>query len=345
MRGEVAVDRIYTDSWRFPMPLLCAAFEPGTLDKTLDVMLKDDYGDIARAEAHYYRGCPDEARRLAEPYLLSDDLSLRLSACLLCAYANLSLNRALAARRCLAYLEETGKGQRAAKDPRAQASYMLLAASACVLLHFPSPVSRGEFDLYASLLPEGLRLFATYALAHRAYLDGDYGRCVGMAENALSMKQESYPVPEVFLHLIAAVGWINQREADRANAHFMRAWQIAQPDGLIEIVGEHHGLLQGVLESCLKKDHPQEFAEIIKVTERFSRGWRRVHNPGAGATVAKSLTTTEFAIAMLACRGWTNDEIAAHMGISRGTVKNRLSNTYAKLGITSRAALKQFVLL
>ena len=34
-----------------------------------------------------------------------------------------------------------------------------------------------------------------------------------------------------------------------------------------------------------------------------------------------------------------------HMGISRGTVKNRLSNTYAKLGITSRAALKQFVLL
>ncbi|MFR3924759.1 MAG: helix-turn-helix domain-containing protein [Collinsella sp.] len=24
---------------------------------------------------------------------------------------------------------------------------------------------------------------------------------------------------------------------------------------------------------------------------------------------------------MLACRGWTNDEIAAHMGISRGTVK------------------------
>ncbi len=210
---------------------------------------------------------------------------------------------------------------------------------------FPSPVSRGEFDLYASLLPEGLRLFATYALAHRAYLDGDYGRCVGMAENALSMKQESYPVPEVFLHLIAAVGWINQREADRANAHFMRAWQIAQPDGLIEIVGEHHGLLQGVLESCLKKGHPQEFAEIIKVTERFSRGWRRVHNPGTGATVAESLTTTEFAIAMLACRGWTNDEIAAHMGISRGTVKNRLSNTYAKLGITSRAALKQFVLL
>lgn len=185
------MDRIYTDIWRFPMPLMCAAFKPGTLDKTLDVIPKDDYGVIARAEACYYRGCPEEACRLAEPYLLSNDLSLRLSACLLCAYANLSLNRALAARRCLAYLEETGKSQKGAGDPRARASYMLLAASACVLLHFPSSVSRNEFDSYASLLPEGLRLFATYALAHRAYLDGDYGRCVGMAENALSMKQES----------------------------------------------------------------------------------------------------------------------------------------------------------
>ena len=220
---------------------------------------------------------------------------------------------------------------------------MLLAASACVLLHFPSPVSRSEFDSYASLLPEGLRLFTTYALAHRAYLDGDYGRCVGMAENALSMKQESYPIPEVFLHLIAAVGWINQREADRANIHFMRAWQIAQPDGLIEIVGEHHGLLQGVLESCLKKDHPLEFAEIIKVTERFSRGWRRVHNPGAGATVAESLTTTEFAIAMLASRDWSNQEIADCMGLSVNTEKHIISDILATLHVNSRKELLQFV--
>ncbi len=57
-----------------------------------------------------------------------------------------------------------------------------------------------------------------------------------------------------------------------------------------------------------------------------------------------ALTTTEFAISMLACRGWSNTEIADHMGISRGTVKNRLSTTYAKLGITSRSGLKEFML-
>ena len=247
------MSQMQDEPWRFPMPLMCSAFESGMLDYTLAQMPKDGFGAIAHAEAFYYRGLPDDACRLAEPYLTSEDLSLRLSACLICAYANLSLNRSVAARRCLRHLEETGKDPRVTENPRARASYMLFAASACVLLHFPSPVSREEFNSYAALLPEGLRLFATYALAHRSYLEGDYGRCVGMAENALSMKQGSYPVAEVFLHLMAAVGWINQHDTDRAKAHFVRAWHIAQPDDLIEMLGEHHGLLQGVLESCLKK--------------------------------------------------------------------------------------------
>ena len=42
-------------------------------------------------------------------------------------------------------------------------------------------------------------------------------------------------------------------------------------------------------------------------------------------------------MAMLACRGWTNAEIARHMEVSPGTVKNRLSGVYAKLGIGTRA--------
>ena len=58
-----------------------------------------------------------------------------------------------------------------------------------------------------------------------------------------------------------------------------------------------------------------------------------------GEDVADDLTTTEFTMAMLACRGWTNAEIARHMEVSPGTVKNRLSGVYAKLGIGTRAEL------
>ena len=84
---------------------------------------------------------------------------------------------------------------------------------------------------------------------------------------------------------------------------------------------------------------PDDFARIIEITYRFSYGWRRIHNPDSGEDVADDLTTTEFTMAMLACRGWTNAEIARHIRVSPGTVKNRLSGVYAKLGIGTRAEL------
>lgn len=90
----------------------------------------------------------------------------------------------------------------------------------------------------------------------------------------------------------------------------MQAWEIARPDGLIEGIGEHHGLLQGLIETCLKKDYPKDYERIIAITYKFSFGWRRIHNPDTNEYVADNLTTTEFTIAMLASRGWTNQEIA-----------------------------------
>ena len=54
----------------------------------------------------------------------------------------------------------------------------------------------------------------------------------------------------------------------------------------------------------------EDFKRIIDITYRFSSCWRRVHNPITGHDVADDLTTTEFAIAMLAARGWTTQEIA-----------------------------------
>ena len=96
----------------------------------------------------------------------------------------------------------------------------------------------------------------------------------------------------------------------------MEAWRIAKPDDLIEGIGEHHGLLQGLIETCMRKEYPKDYARIIDITYRFSAGWRRIHNPHTNEDVADNLTTTEFTIAMLANRGWTNKEIAEYMDIT-----------------------------
>ena len=79
------------------------------------------------------------------------------------------------------------------------------------------------------------------------------------------------------------------KDIDAAKAHFGAAWDIARPDGLIELIGEHHGLLQGLIEACLKSQYPDDFARIIEITYRFSYGWRRIHNPDSGEDVADDL--------------------------------------------------------
>lgn len=47
---------------------------------------------------------------------------------------------------------------------------------------------------------------------------------------------------------------------------------------------------------------------------------------------------------LLAARGWTNPEIAAHLNLSANTVKRYLSRAMEKLGVTHRQDLKRYML-
>ena len=146
------------------------------------------------------------------------------------------------------------------------------------------------------------------------------------------------------MHLVAVMDYMGLKQPEKAQEHLLAAWELARPDDLIEGLGEHHGLLGGMLEAVLKKDWPEDFRRIIAITYRFSAGWRRIHNPQTGDEVADNLTTTEFATAMLASRGWTNQEIADHLGISANTVKQYISTALKKLHLKQRKDLKQYML-
>ena len=86
------------------------------------------------------------------------------------------------------------------------------------------------------------------------------------------------------------------RQTEMAKAHLLSAWALARPDDLIEGLGEHHGLLGGMLEAVIKPEWPEDFKRIIAITYRFSAGWRKVHNPETGHDVADDLTTTELSL-------------------------------------------------
>lgn len=329
---------------RTPMPLMNMAFTPGRCLEYVEGIEDTSLRDIARAEYHYFSGQPEEAACEAELYLSNPDLTLRLSACLIYAYANLSIGQIPRAQYTLMEVRNILASADEQMSPQLRASAVFVMATAAVLLHLPLPAGADTLQEQIRFLPPGLRMFALYVLAHYTYLQGDYGKSIGIVETAFAMQTEVYPIPSIYLHMAAVMGYMGLKQPERAQAHLLASWKLAQPDDLIEAFGEHHGLLGGMLEAVLKKEWPEDFKRVIAITYRFSAGWRRIHNPVTGEHVADNLTTTEFATSMLAVRGWSNQEIAAHLGVSPNTVKQHISSTLQKLGIKQRKDLKRYML-
>lgn len=325
------------------MPLLNTRFEPGHCMETIEKMKAGPKKDIAMAEYRYFSGQAEKAMQDTEVYLTSTDEAIRLSACWIFAYSCLTAGRIDHARHALQEIRNTLDANRKTA-PSVRAIEAFAAFAAAVLLHLPLPEEMPPMETFLPLLPPGIRAFALYVLAHYLYLKEEYGQSAGIVEATLAMGADAYPISAIYLHLVAVMDYMSLKQPDRAQTHLLTAWEIARPDDLIEGFGEHHGLLGAMLEATIKPKWPEDFKRIIDITYRFSSGWRRVHNPITGHDVADDLTTTEFAIAMLAARGWTTQEIANHLNISANTVKDHISEAMRKLGVETRKDLKKYML-
>ena len=91
-----------------------------------------------------------------------------------------------------------------------------------------------------------------------------------MVETAFAMQEQTFPIPAIYMHLVAVMDYMGMKQTDRARAHLLAAWELARPDDLIEAFGEHHGLLGAMLEATIKPNWPEDFKRIIDITYRFS---------------------------------------------------------------------------
>lgn len=329
---------------RVPMLLMSSAFPLGRCIEFIESIDDVPQKEMAYAEYYYFSGRHEKAVEYAEMYLNCEDIMLKLSASLIYIFANLSLDRIHSARFGLERLKEYLKEAMLEEtDKKTRACCVFVATAAHTLLHIPV----GDLPPLAEYLSEftkGMQLWGAYVLAHKAYLVKDYQRSLGIVQTCLMTCSKVYPIAMIYLNLVVAMDLMNLKETDKAKVYFMKVWEISRPDNLIEGIGEHHGLLQGLIETCMKKDYPEDYARIINITYKFSAGWRRIHNPDTNEDVADNLTTTEFTIAMLANRGWTNKEISEYLEITPRTVKQHLTCVFNKLNIENRKQLKNFML-
>ena len=147
------------------MPLMNTPFRPGACLLCLQHMDPGPRQEIAWAEYYYFSGQPERAIEKAEQFLHSPDMDTQLSACLIYAYANLSVGDIQRARQALSKLQTT-LTQSDPQNPALLAASGFTAAAATVLLHLPLPEGLPPMGDFLPRLPEGLRAFASYVQAH-----------------------------------------------------------------------------------------------------------------------------------------------------------------------------------
>ncbi len=327
-----------------PMPLLNTPFDLGSAQRAAESIEDPDLRNIALAEYHYFSGNARKAAKFVAPYLQSEDLGHRLSACWIYAYASLALDEIDNAQKAMGSLKMLIAAMDENTSPENRALVMFVSTAASILLHLPLEYEMPSMTEFIGTLPPGLRLFALYIYAHYAYLEKAYGASAGVAETALALETKIYPIPTIYLHLIAVMDYVCLKQPDMAKKHMEEAWRVAKADNLIEAFGEHHGLVGGMLEAVIKKQYPEAFKKMIAITYKFSAGWRKIHNPGTGNNVADTLSTTEFAVSMLTSKNYSTKEIAALLGISENTVKYHVNHAMQELGVSDRRDLKKFML-
>ena len=329
---------------RTVLPLVGSAFEPGGAKEAIERIQDKELSEIAQAELYFFSAQAENCVKIVENYLSSEDIMLRLSADMLYTFANLTLGNAKEAQssredvyKCLKWVFQEDE----TNEKKASCVFAFYVIS--IFIHIPPEENIPPLEKYIPYLPIGQRLFASSLLAHETYLRMEYAKAQGIVQSAMLMSDGTYPISMIYLNCVAAMCQINLREQEEAKKSVSFAWEMARKDGFLEPFIEYHGLLQGVLEACVRKSEPEVYKKLVDGVIAFSRGWMKIHNPKMQKAVTDLLTPLEYSIAMLACRDWTNQEIGEHLGLSVNTVKHYVSRILEKLHINKREKIKEFV--
>lgn len=90
------------------------------------------------------------------------------------------------------------------------------------------------------------------------------------------------------------------------------------------------------VQACIGKETPPE--SLATLIDHLVQGSAATQRPVRSRVRAPSLTDREQDVLHLLCRGASTKEIAAALTLSPETVKDYLSNLYAKFGVRDRAA-------
>ena len=256
-----------------------SAFQSGKAAEAIEKIEDKELAQIAQGEYYFFSAQAEKCVETVKDYLDHDDVMLRLSADMLYTFANLTLGDPQAAQRiredvhqCLTQVMQ----EDAPVNVKAACLFAFYVIS--IFLHIPPEEGTPPLQQYIPYLPIGQRLFAVSLLAHEIYLRQDYAKAKGVVQGAFLMADGVYPISMIYLGCVQAMCQINLKEQEEAIQTVSQAWEWARFDKFMEPFIEYHGLLQGVLEVCIRKKesvmHLQagiQMQNVRKSTKRICR--------------------------------------------------------------------------
>lgn len=321
--------------------MISRGFVPGECEAYIQSIADEAERNMAMAEYFYFSGNVEEAAKITELYLEHEDLRIALPAAGCYVMSNIILNKIHLSHLGL---ELVNKNIERALQQSNQPNLIMDAFFAAQTAGNFSDFSLEPFPSIESLIAQlhgGMKLYAFYLLAQKAYAQKQYERVLGIIDTAMLFYEKSYPIAAIYLKLLKSGAHMHLRQVEEAKTVFLKAWEMAKLDHLILPFSRLHDAMSGLLDSCLKRDYPEDYKKIMQITNRFSNAKKLMLADTENGML--HLTPTEFTIAMLANRGWVVKEIAAHIDLSERMVKHHLSVVYEKLGVTSREELRNYM--
>ena len=182
-------------------------------------------------------------------------------------------------------------------------------------------------------------------LGRVAQAEGGLGRAEALYHEALAFRSDRGFRPEVVESLEALVGLAVEFESWTEAARLLaaaarvrndlgfRRWPVHQPSHDALLARTKDGLGQEAFDQASSEGRQLTLEDAVAYVRR-ARGERK--RPSSGWP---SLTPTEHQVVRLAIKGLTNPQIGSQLFMSLGTVKTHLSHVFAKVGVSSRAAL------
>lgn len=231
-----------------------------------------------------------------------------------------------------------------AAQPEAKMMAELAQGAIAISAYAPKASAAWLTDGVFTGLPAPALPFALYLRGKALLAEGQTGRMQGMMEGALSLYPAGFGIEEAYLYIMLAHACAYQDQMSRARDAFLRAADILLPKGFLTPLAENLSTLLGLGERCLREAYPEQLPKILSLYQNASNAWLEAHNFLTRERAATVLTRRELQVALCVSSGLGNRESAKRLGMSQSTLKGHLESIYQKLNISSRKALRDFVI-